>query len=214
MEGRDRTGENAAHECCVAGVVWQIRSTLHQGAYAMKFVMKQRWFASGNGDFVISDERGRETYRVEGRALVFGKKLTFLDMRDSEVAYISQRMPSWGPTFEVYHGDDLQAIVRRDLFAPPRCRFSVETPAPDDLHADGNLLDHEYTFTREGKPVGRVSKYWFRSSDTYGVDVGPGEDDVLLLASAMVIDLCNHSSKSAGRAAAMGRAMQPSLSGK
>jgi uncharacterized protein YxjI len=178
----------------------------------MKFVMKQRWFASGSGDFSICDERGRDTYRVEGRALVFGKQLTFLDMRDSEVAYISQRMPAWGPTFEIYHGDDLQAIVRRDLFAPPTCRFSVETPAPDDLHAEGNLHDHEYTFTREGKPVGRVSKYWFRSPDTYGVDVGPGEDDVLLLASAMVIDLCQHCGKGAGRAAAMGRSLQSSLS--
>jgi uncharacterized protein YxjI len=27
-------------------------------------------------------------------------------------------------------------------------------------------------------------------ADTYGVEVGPGEDDVLILASAVVIDLC------------------------
>jgi uncharacterized protein YxjI len=176
----------------------------------MKFVMKQRWFAPGDkgSDFLISDERGRETYRVEGRALVFGKKLTFLDVRgDNEVAFISQKMAPWGPTFEIYHGDDLQAIVRRDLFAQPSCRFSVESPAPDDLHAAGNLLDHEYTFTREGKPVGRVSKYWFRSSDTYGVDVGRGEDDVLLLAGAMVIDLCCQSAHKGAAAASRKFAM-------
>src|SRR3954469_9919028 len=83
------------------------RSTTHdppgKGAYAMKFVMKQRWLAAAGDEFLISDERGRDTYRVEGRPLVFGKQLTFLDMRDSEVAFISQKMQAWGPTFEIYH---------------------------------------------------------------------------------------------------------------
>jgi uncharacterized protein YxjI len=33
---------------------------------------------------------------------------------------------------------------------------------------------------------------WFSFSDTYGIDVAPGEDDVLILASAVVIDQVCH----------------------
>jgi len=37
-----------------------------------------------------------------------------------------------------------------------------------------------------------VSKKWFSLADTYAVDVDEGQDDVLLLASAVVIDLVSH----------------------
>jgi uncharacterized protein YxjI len=40
-----------------------------------------------------------------------------------------------------------------------------------------------------------VSKRWFSWSDTYGVEVGDDEDPVLILASAVVIDLIAHPDK-------------------
>ena len=40
--------------------------------------------------------------------------------------------------------------------------------------------------------MAQVSKRWFSWTDTYGVDIGDGEDDVLILASAVVIDMVCH----------------------
>jgi uncharacterized protein YxjI len=37
-----------------------------------------------------------------------------------------------------------------------------------------------------------VSKRWFSITDTYGVDVQEGEDDVLILACTVVIDMICH----------------------
>ena len=68
----------------------------------------------------------------------------------------------------------------------------MDVPGPDDLEAEGNLTDHEYTFTRGGRTVATVSKQWFAMADTYGVDIAEGENDVLILASTVVIDLCCH----------------------
>ncbi len=160
----------------------------------MKYRMKRKWFSLGD-DFVIQDEKGREVYRIDGEAFSYGEKLSFLNKQKQEMAFISQKMLDWGPTYEIYHGDDLQAVVRNDLFTFGRCKFTVDTPWPDDLHAEGNLTDHEYTFTREGQPVGRVSKSYFGPADSYGVEVGRGEDEILLLASAVVIDLCCHGNR-------------------
>lgn len=73
-----------------------------------------------------------------------------------------------------------------------RCRFTVDVEDPDDDEAQGSFLDHEYTFRRDGRTVSQVSKKWFTLRDTYGVDIVEGEDDVLILASAVVIDQICH----------------------
>ena len=154
----------------------------------MKYALKQKWFSLGN-DFPIVDEKGLEAYRVDGSTAKGNTRISFRDRKDTELAFISQKMHSTGPAFEIYHGDDLQAVVRKDNFSPHHCNFSAEASAPDDLHAEGNLDGREYTFTREGRPVGRVSKSLF-GTGSYGVEVGRGEDELVLLASACVIDLC------------------------
>jgi uncharacterized protein YxjI len=45
--------------------------------------------------------------------------------------------------------------------------------------------------------VATVSKKWLTLRDTYGVDVADGEDPVLILASAVVIDQVCHGKKKA-----------------
>jgi uncharacterized protein YxjI len=87
------------------------------------------------------------------------------------------------------------AVVKKHLFTLFRAKFTVDVPGPDDLEAKGDFIDHDYTFERRGREVARVSKKWFRLSDTYGVDIDQGEDDVLILAAAVVIDLVSHPDK-------------------
>ncbi len=155
----------------------------------MKYALKQKWMSLKN-DFAIVDEKGLEAYRVDGSPLKVGKKISFRDRTDTELAFINEKNQPGGPAFEIYHGDDLQAVVRKDGFSGDRCKFTCDVSAPDDLHAEGNLTGREYTFTREGRAVGRVSKTLFGNNGTYGIEVGRGEDELMLLASAFVIDLC------------------------
>ena len=82
--------------------------------------------------------------------------------------------------------------MKKSLFTFIHCKFTVDVPGPDDLEAAGNFLDHEYSFSRGGRPVANVSKRWFSWTDTYGVEIADGEDDVLILASTVVIDMVCH----------------------
>jgi uncharacterized protein YxjI len=116
-------------------------------------------------------------------------------MSGSELAFIRQKLFSWGPTYEVYRGGLLHAVVKKELFTFFNCRFTVDVPGPDDVEAAGDFMHHEYAFTRHGKSVATVSKQWFTLVDTYGVDIPDGEDDVLILASTVVIDLVCHDGK-------------------
>lgn len=157
----------------------------------MRYIMKEKWLAFGD-DFVIQDEHGRDVYYVDGRALSIGDKLSFQDMQGNELAFIAQKLLAWGKTYYVYRGGAIAAVVKKSLFTLFRCEFTLDVPGPNDIVAEGNFLDREYTLTRHSQLIAHVSKKWFRITDTYGVDVVPGEDDVLILCAAVVIDLCCH----------------------
>jgi uncharacterized protein YxjI len=153
--------------------------------------MRQKLLSWGD-DFVIKDETGRDAFYVDGKVFSLGHQLSFQDMEGNELAFIRQKLLAWGPTYEIYRQGELQAVVKKALFTLFQCRFTVDVPGPDDLEARGSFTDHEYEFERGGQTVAVVSKRWFSWTDTYGVDIAEGEDDVLVLAAAVVIDMACH----------------------
>jgi len=157
----------------------------------MRYLMKQKIFCFGD-DFTIKNEADEAVYFVDGKAFTIGQKLSFQDMAGKELAFIRQKLLAWGPTYEIYRDGELAAVVKKHLFTLFRCKFTVDVPGPDDLEAEGSFLDMEYTFSRDDRTVAEISKRWFAFSDTYGVDIVEGEDDVLILASTVVIDLICH----------------------
>jgi uncharacterized protein YxjI len=157
----------------------------------VRYLMRQKLLSWGD-DYVIKDEEGRELYLVDGKAISWGGQLSFRDLDGRELAFIKQKLFKLSPTYEIHRSGTLAAVVKQELFALLHHRFTVDVPGPDDLEAKGDFLDHEYVFTRGGREVATVSKRWFALADTYGVEVAEGEDDVLILASAVVVDQACH----------------------
>jgi uncharacterized protein YxjI len=160
----------------------------------MRYLMKQKVFAWGD-DFRIKDEAGEDVFFVDGRAFSIGKKLSFQDMSGHELAFIEQKLLSWGPTYEISRDGRHVATVKKKHFTLFKAKFSIDVPGPDDLEAEGSFLEYNYRFNRGGSTVAEVSKRWFALRDTYGVEVAAGEDDVLILASTVVVDMVCHSDK-------------------
>lgn len=160
----------------------------------MRYVMKQKLFSFADS-FTIRNEQGEDVYLVRGKLLSFGNQLSFEDTSGKELAYIRQKLLSFAPTYEIYRDDKLFATVNQKLFTFVRHKFFIDVPGPDDLEAAGDFLDLEYSFERGGRQVATVSKKWFSFSDTYGVDISEGEDDVLILASSVVIDMICHADR-------------------
>ena len=157
----------------------------------MRYVMKQKLF-SFTDDYNIADEAGNDVYFVKGKLLSLGKNLSFRDMAENELTHIQQKILNFAPTYEIWHGGELEAVVKKELFTFFHCVFHVDEPGHDSLTAEGEFTDHEYTFTRGGRAVATVSKQWFTFADTYGVDVDESEDAVLILACTVVIDEACH----------------------
>jgi len=154
--------------------------------------MHQKWFSWGD-DFHIKDSNGVDLFLVDGHTFSVGDKFSFQDANGNELASIAQRLLSWGPTYGIHVRDKLYATVKKKMFTLFKCKFEVDMPGPDDLEASDDFLDHKYAFSLHGSTVARASKRWFRWTDTYGIDVANG-DDLLILASAVAIDLVCHDS--------------------
>lgn len=160
----------------------------------MRYVMKQRVLCLGD-DFTIADAKGNDRFIVDGAAFTIRDSTSFRDMRGNELCHIRKRLLSFGPTYEIER-DGRITTVSKHLFTLFKCRFTVDVPGPNDLEASGDLLDHEYAFKdARGETVATVSKRWFSWTDSYGVDIADGQDDVMILASTVVIDLCCHGDK-------------------
>ncbi len=106
-----------------------------------------------------------------------------------EVAQVHRKLAALRPTYKVTVGGEEAAEVRKHLFTPFGDRYTIDVPGPDDLEVRGDLLDHEFTIQRGEQTVATISKRWFSVRDTYAVDVAPGQDDLLILAAVLALDL-------------------------
>jgi uncharacterized protein YxjI len=158
---------------------------------ATRYQMRQRMISIGD-DYVIENDQGEPVFRLDGKALRLRQTIMFEDMNGHELCKIQERMLRVRDSMEIEDPDgNRAAMVQKAMIDPLRERWVIKTDGPD-LDVQGNIVDHEYTIERDGHKVAEVSKRWFRIRDTYGVEVFPGENDVLILASTAVIDTMAH----------------------
>jgi len=154
----------------------------------VRFIIRERMFRLGE-DSDITDEQGNVVFHVDGKVLSLHNTLSIRDPNGNEVAQVRKHLVSLTPTFEITRQGQEVAEVRKKLFTPFVDRFTIDIPGPDDLHVTGSLFEHEYTVTQAGETVATISKRWISLTDTYAVDIAPGQDVVVLLAAVLALDL-------------------------
>ncbi len=165
----------------------------------MRYAVKQKLWQL-RGRYTIQDEQGQDVLTAHPAILSLRTEVTLRDPGGAEVATILQHISSTERTWEMTRDgrsvarivggrDPTKLLGIRFKMGKPTFTFTVDVPGPDDLTANGNINEHEYTFTRGDRTVARVSTQWFSWDDTYGVEVIDGEDAVLVLAASIVIDM-------------------------
>jgi uncharacterized protein YxjI len=157
-----------------------------------RYKIRQNLISIGD-DFWIENAEGRKIFKVDGKVLRIRKTLVFEDAKGKKLAQIQERLLAIKDTMVVEdaHGKDL-AIIKKALIAPLRDRWSVNVKGGPDLNVQGDILDHEYAIKQGRQKVAEVSKKWFRLTDTYGVEIDDGQNDILILAIAVAIDMMAH----------------------
>ena len=157
-----------------------------------RYKMRQKLVAIGD-DFWIENGAGQKTFKVDGKALRIRNTLKFEDAHGHELAKIQEKMLRVKDSMEIEgpNGERL-AMVKKALISPVRDRFTVKVGDGPDLEVKGNILDHEYKIGEGRDKVAEISKKWFRVRDSYGVEIEPGQNDIIILAVTVCIDQMAH----------------------
>jgi len=157
-----------------------------------RYTIRQKLVSIGD-DFWIENQEGVRVFKVDGKALRLRKTLIFEDVQGNKLCKIQERLLAIKDTMAIEDADGNQlALIKKGLIAPLGDHWTVKVRNGPDLDVQGNLLDHEYSINERRKKIAEVSKKWLSLTDTYGVEVGDGQNDILILAVAIAIDMMAH----------------------
>jgi len=162
---------------------------------ATRYQMRQKLIAFGD-DFYIQNEAGQKIYKVDGKVLRVRDTLKFKDLQGNTLCQIQERMLRIKDSMAIEDGQGNKiAEVKKALITPLRDRWTVKIGNGPDMDVQGNLLDHEYEINEGRRKIAQVSKKWFRVRDTYGVEIAPDQEDVVILAVTVALDNMAHAGK-------------------
>ena len=157
-----------------------------------RYKIRQKMLSIGD-DFWIENQEGQRVFKVDGKALRLRETLIFEDMNGNKLAKIQERLLTFKDTMTIEDAEGNQmAVLKKGLIAPLGDHWTVNVRGGPDLDVQGNILDLEYSIMQRRNKVAEVSKKWLSLADTYGVEIDDGQNDILILAIAIAIDMMAH----------------------
>ena len=155
-----------------------------------RYVMRQRLMALGQ-DFYINNAAGEPCFKIDGKVRLVKESLKFRDMQGNLLYKLDEKVLRIRESFDILHPDGrLAAKVHNAIIDPLREKFTIEIPGGENMITRGKVMWAQYDILRSQKQVGKISKQFsWIGRDQYVVDVLQGEDDCLILAITVVIDM-------------------------
>lgn len=150
------------------------------------FVKQKVWAVPDK--FIIKNEYEEPVFYVKGKLFTFGKRLSFRDLEGNELVGIKQKVISLLPRYRIYRDNKLYASVKKKLTLL-KDKYIIDVPGPDDYLVAGNIFKTDYVIKRRGQNVAFITKKLCSIPDIYRVEIAAGEDDILLLAFTLVVDM-------------------------
>jgi uncharacterized protein YxjI len=188
---RGAGGEQQEEPTSRRGQRQEDRREFGMGGSATRYKMKEKLVSFGD-DFWIEDEGGRKAFKVNGRMIAVRDLLSFEDERGQTLVEMASKLIQVRDQVKLDRKSGRSAVVVKDLINVVHDHFKLKIDGGEDIEISGNILDHEYSFSKGRDKIAEVSKKWFRIRDTYGVQIEPGNDDILILAATVAVDQLSH----------------------
>jgi uncharacterized protein YxjI len=155
-----------------------------------RYLMRQRMVALGQ-DFNINNASGQPCFKIDGKVRLVKESLKFRDMQGNLLYKLDEKVLRIRDSYDILNANDqVVAKVHNAIFDPLREKFTIELANGETMTTRGKVMWAQYDIERGGKQVGKISKQFsWIGRDQYVVDVLQGEDDCLILAITVVIDM-------------------------
>ena len=153
----------------------------------MRYLVRERLF-SITDDFWVTDEQGDKVFFVDAKILSLRHALELKDASGRKLATIKHQLVTFTDAMDIDDDNGRVATVHKAVFSPLHHRSVIDLAGGARLEAVGNIFDKDFEIRDGGQVLAQVSRAWFRIRDTYGVDVAPGVDIVLMIAIAVCLD--------------------------
>lgn len=155
-----------------------------------RYIMRQRIFALGQ-DFNINNAAGEPVFKIDGKVRIIKESLKFRDMQGNLLYKLDEKVIRIRDSFNILKPDgQIAAKVHNAIIDPLRERFKIEIPGGQDMTTKGKVIWAQYDILRDNQQLAKISKQFsWIGRDQYVVDVLQGEDDCLILAITVVIDM-------------------------
>lgn len=146
-----------------------------------------------DSDFLVLNGAGEHVFRIDGRAFTEEDTISVEDLEgrvlSRAVVHLARKQRHIAIDDE--RGNQTATVVRFAV-SPLRDRFGIELANGQELSIEGRVAAHEFSIVEARGQIAEVSQRWFRARGSYGVEIGPGQPDALLITSIAVMDLMVH----------------------
>ncbi|MBO7703716.1 MAG: LURP-one-related family protein [Solobacterium sp.] len=138
-------------------------------------------------EFYVRDSQGRKRYKVTGTPMSLTKKLKIFDAQGRPMAVIERPVLSlFRDTYDIYVRGKKRAVIRERLFK--LLPWNRHTIGIVNWDVNGSILDHDYTLVKGFKQIASIHRKWMSFGDCYEIRVKDGENELLVLATAVALD--------------------------
>ncbi|MEO8610000.1 MAG: LURP-one-related family protein [Chloroflexota bacterium] len=149
--------------------------------------MRQKILALGH-DFWVKDLEDHNVFYVDNKLFALRKTYLILDEHNHEVLKVQHKPLHIHWTMDIEQDGKVIASIQKNLISPLLDRWTIVVPDGENLSAQGDLFDHEYTIQGSGKQLAHISKQWFAIRQSYGIEMADGVNVPLMIAIAVAID--------------------------
>jgi uncharacterized protein YxjI len=140
-------------------------------------------------EFLVLNDAGEHVFRIDGDLLANEDTISVEDLSGMVLYRASAHLARKQDRIAVFDGtgQEVGAVMRKPV-SPLRDQFVIQCRDARDLTVDGSVATHEFSIVGESGRVAEVSRRWFRSRGSYGVEVASGTEDALLLIAIVAMD--------------------------
>lgn len=154
----------------------------------MRYIVHEKFFRMGEDNDILN-EAGEPVYQVDGKVLSLHNLMIVNDLNGTELARVQRKILSLLAHYEIqFAGQTGMTEVHQRFSSPLHPKWTITSPGQTDLTMTGNFFGHNFTIEGNGQTVATISKQWISLTDSYGVDIADGQNDLLILCSVLALE--------------------------